>query len=197
MVYPGGPAKAPLLLVQTASLHSGDGDQAIYTQLLAYRAGADKFAPVYAHETGRNNNQEVPLSPRGPLIRRGDRRRTDPGSALRLLDHGEPAWAGLHHLAEVLRYRSATGYGDGNQLAVIDSRRWPGIENRLGLWRKAEAAAAPRCPQPLSEAAAQENGAVVRKSSRQFLRLQVGYAGRFDLGRGDCNGAAGRCGPAG
>src|ERR1700753_3754767 len=33
VVYPGGPAKAPLLLVQTASEHSGDGDQAIYTQL--------------------------------------------------------------------------------------------------------------------------------------------------------------------
>ncbi len=34
----------------------------------------------------------------------------------------------------VLRYRSATIYGDGNPLAVIDSEM-PGIEQRLGVWR--------------------------------------------------------------
>jgi hypothetical protein len=34
---------------------------------------------------------------------------------------------------QALKYRSATRYGDGNTLAVIDSEM-PNIEQRLGLW---------------------------------------------------------------
>lgn len=54
-------------------------------------------------------------------------------SEVPLLDHGEPPDAGLH-LQAVLRYRSATGYQDGNPLGVIDSDL-PNIQRRLGLWR--------------------------------------------------------------
>jgi hypothetical protein len=36
--------------------------------------------------------------------------------------------------AQALRYRSATRYGDGNPLSVIDSEM-PNILQRLGLWR--------------------------------------------------------------
>ena len=38
---------------------------------------------------------------------------------------------------QVLRYRSATLYGDGNPLAVIDSEM-PNIQRRLGLWTPGE-----------------------------------------------------------
>jgi hypothetical protein len=34
---------------------------------------------------------------------------------------------------QILRFRSATHYGDGNPLAVIDAEM-PNIEKRLGLW---------------------------------------------------------------
>ena len=44
---------------------------------------------------------------------------------------------------QVLSYKSATRYGDGNPLAVIDSEM-PNIQKRLGLWKPGEPLPAPR-----------------------------------------------------
>ena len=140
IVYPPGRSAAPLLLLQTASVHSGDGDQFVFTQLLAYRAATDKFAPIYEHETGRNNNQEVRFIPAGPLA--GDVIAAQPTD-----NSPYGFWITVSQLTpdyrykQVLRYRSATRYGDGNPLAVIDSEM-PNIERRLGLWK-------PGAPLPL------------------------------------------------
>jgi hypothetical protein len=147
-VFPRGGSAPPLWLVQTGSELSGDGDQVVATQVLAYRPQTDRFERVYEHVTGHNNNQEVRFVAAGPL--RGDIIAVDPTdnapygfwvsvSAL------SPAYA----YREVLRYRSATRYGDGNPLAVIDSEM-PNIEVRLGLWRAGEPLPLPPgpCPRP-------------------------------------------------
>jgi hypothetical protein len=131
VVYPHGGSAPPLLLLQSAS--NGIADQAVYTQLFAYRRTSDRFAQVYGHETGRNNNQEVRYITSGPLI--GSIISAEP------TDHRPYVyWVTVSRLSrayvyrKVLRYRSATGYDDGNGLPVIDSEL-PSVEQRLGLWR--------------------------------------------------------------
>jgi hypothetical protein len=140
LVYPRGKTAPPLLLLQTASAHSGDGDQAVYTQLLAYSRARDRFAQVYAHVTARNENEEVRFIKSGPL--KGDVISVEPTS-----DPPYGYWVTVDMLTpattytQTLRYRSATHYNDGNRLAAIDSEM-PNIERRLGLWR-------PGSPMPL------------------------------------------------
>ena len=134
LVHPRGMRGSPLLLVQSASLHSGDGDQVIYTQLLAYRAPLDRFEQVYEHQAGHNNNEEVRYVRAGPLA--GDMISADPTGDPPFgywieVDALTPAYA----YSRVLRFRSATRYNDGNSLAVIDAEM-PNIEARLGLWRR-------------------------------------------------------------
>lgn len=141
-----GDAGAPLLLVQTASLHGANNGHLIFTQALAYRRGADQFVRVYGHLTGSNNNQEVRFIERGRL--KGDIISAEP-------TENAPFgfWMSVNALtpgrgyAEVLRYRSATRYGDGNRLSVIDSEM-ANIERRLGLWRPGSPLPVPagRCP---------------------------------------------------
>jgi len=147
IVYPRGPSGAPLLLLQTASMHSGDGDQVVYTQLLAYQRAADRFAPIYQRSTGRNNNQEVRFVSAGPLM--GDVIAVEPTE-----DKPYGFWVTVSQLTpaytykQVLRYRSATGYGDGNPLAVIDSEL-PNLEAHLGLWKPGAPLPAPaKCAHP-------------------------------------------------
>ena len=143
-----GPAGRPLLLVQTASVHSGDGDQLVFTQALAYRHDTDRFVRVYGHSTGRNNNQEVRFIAAGPL--KGDIIAAEPTEKAPF-----GFWISVSSLAsadtykEVLRYRSATRYGDGNPLGVIDSEM-PNIELRLGVWRPGSPLPLPAgaCPKP-------------------------------------------------
>ncbi|HEX4737868.1 MAG TPA: hypothetical protein VH331_09930 [Allosphingosinicella sp.] len=137
-----------LLLVQAASLNSGDGDQAVATEVLAYDRRRDRFVPVYRETTGRNNNEEVRYMAGGPLE-----------GAVISAEPTERApfgfWVTVHRLTpayiyrQVLRYRSATHYGDGNPLAVIDSEM-PNIARRLGLWRPGSPPPLPkeRCPRP-------------------------------------------------
>ena len=140
IIYPHGPSSRPLLLVQTAGLHSGDGDQAVFTQVLEYERASDRFVRVYDHRTGTNNNQEVRYIASGRL--QGDIIAVEPTENA---PYG--FWVAVNALTpaytykEILRYRSATAYGDGNPLAVIDSEM-PNIQRRLGLWR-------PRSPLPL------------------------------------------------
>ena len=143
-----GASDQPLLLVRTASLHSGDGDQFVLTQALAYQRDADRFVRVYDHVTGKNNNQEVRYVEAGPLG--GDIVSAEPTS-----DAPFGFWVAVDVPApgsayrEALRYRSATHYGDGNALTVIDSEM-PNIQRHLGVWRPGTPLPLPAgpCPRP-------------------------------------------------
>ncbi len=133
VVYPRGPAASPFLLLVTGSLHSGDGDQSVATQLVAYDSGRDAFRRVYSKSTGHNNNQEIRFIDHGPL--RGSVITAEPQEHLPY-----NYWIVVEALTQAgayrqaLRYRSATHQNDGNPLAVIDSEM-PTIERRLGLWK--------------------------------------------------------------
>lgn len=91
--------------------------------------------------TGSNNNQATRFVETGPLL--GDV----------IVDYPtENApytyWIEVYRLGtseryfRVLRYRGDTAYGDGNQLAVIDSQM-PETLRRLGLWRPGDALPVP------------------------------------------------------
>lgn len=133
IVYPRGSAGQPLLFVQTGSLHSGDGDQLVFTQMLAYRNSKNSFVRIYQCTTGQNNNQEVRYISSGRL--KGDIISVDPTE-----NAPYSYWVTVNALGpeyvykRVLRYRSATHYGDNNTLAVIDSEM-PNIERHMGYWK--------------------------------------------------------------
>jgi hypothetical protein len=148
LVHPRGKAGAPLLLLRTSSLLSGDGDQFVFTQLFAYRPAADRFEQVYERETGHNNNQEVRFIAAGPLA--GDVIAAQP------TDHAPYGfWITVSQLTpaytyrQVARFRSATRYNDGNPLAVIDSEM-ANIQAHLGVWRAGAPPPLPArpCPNP-------------------------------------------------
>jgi hypothetical protein len=148
VVFAKGRTAPPLLLVQTASLHSGDGDQLVFTQVLAYRRASDRFTVIHSQQTGRNNNQEVRLVDSGPLagaVVFAEPTENAPFGYWITVNRLSPAYA----YKQVLHYRSATHYGDGNPLAVIDSEM-PDIEQRLGLWRPGAPLPLPAgpCPKP-------------------------------------------------
>jgi hypothetical protein len=150
VVYPHGQTGAPLLLVVTGSLYSGDGDQVVSTELVTYDPDLDAFRRIYGKSTGRNNNQEIRFVTAGPL--QGSVVTAEPEEHLpygywMTVDRLTPA--GVYR--QVLRYRSATIYNDGNPLAVIDSEM-PNIEHRLGLWRPGDPIPTPdakRCLKPV------------------------------------------------
>lgn len=151
VVYPRGPKAAPFLLIVTGSLNSGDGDQVVATQLIAYDPGRDVFRRVYGQSTGHNNNQEIRFVTEGPL--RGSVIAAEPQEHLPYgywIQVSSLTPAGTYR--QVLRYRSATLYNDGNPLAVIDSEM-PNIEKRLGLWKPGQPIPTPRngkpCPKPM------------------------------------------------
>jgi hypothetical protein len=142
-----GPSGQTLLFVQAGSVHSGNGDQLVRTQVLAYRADGDRFERIYERVTGHNNNQEVRYIATGPL--KGDIVSVEPTQ-----DAPFGFWVVVNapangNFKEVLRYRSATRYGDGNPLAVIDSEM-PNIAQRLGLWKPGAPLPLPAraCPKP-------------------------------------------------
>jgi hypothetical protein len=133
LAYPWGLKAAPFLLIVTGSLNSGDGDQIVSTELVTYDIGRDDFRRVYGNSTGHNNNQEIRFVTDGPL--RGSVISSEPQDHLPYgywIVVSKLTAAGAYH--QVLRYRSATLYNDGNPLAVIDSEM-PNIERRLGLWK--------------------------------------------------------------
>jgi hypothetical protein len=148
IVYPRGPADQPLLFVQTASVYSGDSDQLVSTQMLAYESSQNRFVRIYQYTTARNRNQEVRYIDSGGL--KGDIISVDPTENA---PYGY--WVVVNVLTPqytyktVLRYRSATRYGDNNPLAVIDSEM-PNIEQRLGYWKPGMAMPLPSgsCPRP-------------------------------------------------
>jgi hypothetical protein len=137
----------PLLLVQLASRQGGNGDQRVATQLFAYDRAADRFVLAYGKITGRNNNQEIRYVEAGPL--QGAIIASEPTD-----DAPFGYWITVsrldaaHRYTQRLRYRSATRYGDGNPLAVIDSEM-PGILQRLSLWKPGAPLPAPAdCARP-------------------------------------------------
>jgi len=150
IVYPHGQDAPPLLLIVTGSLNSGDGDQVVSTQLIAYDAGQDTFHRIFGQSTGHNNNEEIRFVVDGPL--QGSVISAEPQERL---PYGY--WIVVHQLTsageyhQVLRYGSATHYGDGNPLAVIDSEM-PNIERRLGLWKPGDPIPVPSgkaCSKPI------------------------------------------------
>jgi hypothetical protein len=148
VVYPRGSADQPLMFVQTASLHGGNGSQLVLTQVLAYENAQNRFVRIYEYTTGTNNNDEVRYISSGRL--KGDIISVDPTENA---PYGY--WVTVNVLTPqytyktVLRYRSATHYGDSNPLAVIDSEM-PNIEQRLGYWKSGVALPLPSgaCPRP-------------------------------------------------
>lgn len=148
IVYPRERADQPLLFVQTSSLHSGNGNQVVSTQMLAYENSQNRFVRIYQYTTGRNENQEVRYINSGRL--KGDIISVDPTENA---PYGY--WVTVNALTPrytyktVLRFRSATHYGDNNPLAVIDSEM-PDIEQRLGYWKSGMALPLPTgaCPRP-------------------------------------------------
>jgi hypothetical protein len=146
--FPKGRSAPPLLHITTASLHAGDGGQLVATQIFRYNRAGDRFERVFARSVGTNNNEEVRFVTSGPLA----------GSIV----SAEPTqnapfgyWIEVDALTptdgykRVLRYRSATHYGDGNRLAVIDSEM-PKTLQRLGKWKPGEPLPLPAgaCPKP-------------------------------------------------
>jgi hypothetical protein len=134
ILFPKGENHAPLLWVQTYSASSTDGNTSTFTQVLTYNRTEDRFFRIYDHlSEGSNNDQEIRFIDAGPM--RGDIISVDPTSNAPFA-----FWIVVNALTpsltyhEVLRYRSATRYGDGNMLSVIDSDM-PNIQRRLGLWR--------------------------------------------------------------
>src|SRR5262249_50691110 len=130
------------LLVVTGSLNSGDGDQIETTQLVRYDASLDEFRRVYARSVGQNNNQEIRFVTEGPLRGSVITAKPEQRALFRysiVVDRLTPA----RTYRQALRYSSATRYGDGNPLAVIDSEM-PNIEKRLGLWKPGEPLPSPR-----------------------------------------------------
>ncbi|WP_443747129.1 hypothetical protein [Asticcacaulis solisilvae] len=129
---PGATAR-PVLQVRTATTYSIDGNQGIRFQFLLYDAARDAFVTAYDHVTGHNNNEDIRFVASGPL--QGDIIVAEPTQ-----DKPYAFWVVVNRLsgagvyAPVLRYRSATAYGDGNPLAVIDSEM-PNIQKRLGMWK--------------------------------------------------------------
>ncbi|HTV85828.1 MAG TPA: hypothetical protein VME63_10490 [Dyella sp.] len=125
-------ANRPLLFMQVGSEHSLDGDQRLATVVLAYDQMRENFTVVYEKQTNKNNNQETRYIADGPLM----------GAIISAEPTGDAPfgfWITVDRLGaagrykQVLRYRSATRYGDGNPLRVIDSEM-PGILKRLSLW---------------------------------------------------------------
>lgn len=149
MVFAGANDTHPLLLIKTGSAHGGDGSHSIYTELFIYDSQSDEFQSVFSNATGSNNNQETRFIGQGPL--RGDIIVADPTSSAPF-----GYWISVYsrdrkdgYSRNPLRYRSATHYGDGNHLPVIDSEM-PGILRRMGLWRPGDPLPAPRgCSRPV------------------------------------------------
>jgi hypothetical protein len=149
LVYPHGRDAPPLLLLQMQGEPSaGDGERTRFTLLVSYDRAAGRFVPVFQQMTFHNNNQVTRYIESGPLA----------GAMLVAEPTGHAPfgfWVTVsrpnraYHYRQVLRYRSATHYGDGNLLSVADSEM-PNILHRLGQWRSGAPLPVPArgCPKP-------------------------------------------------
>ncbi len=142
------PDGRPFLFVRTGSFLSGNSDQRVVTQALVYDRARDRFVSAYQHVDGHNNNQDVRYVTAGPL--RGDIITVESPYGppfTYVLTVSRMSAKGV--FAPILRYRTATRYGDGNALSVIDSDM-PNLQKRLGLWRPGQPLPVPaaKCPKP-------------------------------------------------
>lgn len=141
-------AQGPLLWVETSSLSSADGGHLTLAQALAYRPALDRFVRVFEYVIGSNNNQDIRFVETGRLkgrvvvIEPTD----DAPFGYWVMVHA-PGKGGIYR--QILKFRSATRYGDGNRLSVIDSEM-PNIQKRLGLWKSGQPLPLPAgdCPKP-------------------------------------------------
>ena len=138
---PGG---RPLLLVKARSVFSVDSDQVVVLRAFVYDGSNDRFTLAYRHATGHNNNQDVRYMTSGPLA-----------GAIVTAEPTEGApfgfWMTVNTRSaratyqQTLKYRSATLYGDGNPLGVIDSEM-PNLLRHLGKWKSGQALPLPATP---------------------------------------------------
>lgn len=143
-----GKSARPFLFVQTESMRSGDGDARRVTQIVLYDRARDAFTLAWQHVSAHNHNEVVRYVADGPLA--GDLITAEP---TRNAPYGY--WVSVNKVSAndkfepVVRYRSATRYGDGNPLSVIDSEL-PNIEQHLGLWHPGQPLPTPTvpCPKP-------------------------------------------------
>jgi hypothetical protein len=119
--------------VEVCGSEGPNGNCAIANALYRYDRGADRFIRVFLNRTGRNNNEVTRFVEEGPL--QGDvivDYPTENAPYTYWIEVYRAADSGQY--ARILRYRSLTGYSDGNPLAVADSEM-PEILHRLGLWQ--------------------------------------------------------------
>lgn len=143
VVFAGANHSRPLLLIRTAAAYGGDGSHAIFTELFRYDRRKNRFESVFSHSTGSNNNQETRFMEHGPL--RGAVIVAEPTSTAPYA-----YWVSVYvrdkdgrYFDRAVRFRSATHYGDGNPLSVIDSEM-PDILERLGKWMPGDPLPIPR-----------------------------------------------------
>lgn len=142
-VFAGANHSRPLLLIRTAAAYAGDGSHGIFTRLFRYDRRKNRFDTVFSNSTGSNNNQETRFIGHGPL-------RGDIIVAVPTATAPYAFWVSVYvrgkdgqYSDRALRYRSATRYGDGNPLSVIDSEM-PNILERLGKRHPGDALPIPR-----------------------------------------------------
>lgn len=148
IVRPRGLEGPPMILIRIASAMGVTPDQRNAMHILAYDAANDRFRDAFGKMTGQTNNQEVRYIAGGPL--KGDIIVADSpfGPPFSYVVTVSRPGADDRYRT-VLNFRSATRYGDGNPLAVIDSEM-PNILRRLGLWRAGQPLPLPdgKCPKP-------------------------------------------------
>jgi hypothetical protein len=148
VVFAGSDDTHPLLYTKAGSAYGGNGSHAIFSELFTYDAMSNEFRSVFANSTGSNNNQETRFVERGPL--RGDVIVVEPTASVPFYWISVYGWNGTNQYSQrAPRFRSATRYGDGNRLAVIDSDM-PEILRRMGLWQAGDPLPAPPgCDHPV------------------------------------------------
>jgi hypothetical protein len=133
-------------LVLTTSSVLGISDYLTTTFVLGYVHASDRFVGQFAGALGHNNNQRIRIVEIGPLA--GSIITDDPtpnAPFAYFVTVYQPSREGLY--VARLRYRSRTGYNDGNPLSVIDAEM-PEILRRLNMWKVGDS-----LPQPLERPA--------------------------------------------
>lgn len=133
LVFAGKNQTRPLLWLSHCPRQSFNGNCPVTNFLIDYEKSADRFRVVFCVMTGRNNNEETRFIEAGPLQ----------GSVIIAFPTEKAPYrywvevfarhAGPNYV-RVLRYRTRTGYNDGNPLAVIDSEMIE-ILRRMGKWK--------------------------------------------------------------
>lgn len=139
IVYAGAGDTRPMLMIQTGSAPSANGNYSIDTELFSYDRCSNEFRSVFANLTYSKSNQETRFMQQGPL--RGDVIVDFPSGSSSFIQIYKPDASGLY--APILGYQGHAVYGDGNELPVSDSEM-PEILRRLGLWHQGDALPVPR-----------------------------------------------------